>query len=130
MINGQKVLIDAAVAEKVPRFMPSDYTLDYRKLALGELPSKDPMMYVRDYLKDKPVKGIHLMIGAFFETFWQYLGLWDPQAYELKYWGTGEEKWDFTTYSTCAQYMAATSLDSEASGYLNCESGASACQSR
>ena len=47
MINGQKLLIDAAVAEKVPRIMVSDYTLDYRKLERGQLPSKDPIIRTR-----------------------------------------------------------------------------------
>ena len=46
MTDGQKVLIDACVAEAVPRYIASDYSLDYRNLELGDLPSKDPMIKI------------------------------------------------------------------------------------
>jgi nucleoside-diphosphate-sugar epimerase len=118
MINGQKLLIDAAVAEKVPRFVASDYTLDYRKLELGQLPNKDAMIHVKRYLDDQPIEGVHIMIGAFVETFWSFLQVFDGQNYALKYWGSGDEKWDLTTYGTSAQYMAAVSLDPTATGFL------------
>lgn len=121
MIDGQKLLIDACVAEKVERYMASDYTLDYLKLQMGELPSKDPMMHVMRYLEGRPIKGIHVMIGAFIEVFWHYLGMWDAKSYELKYWGSGDEKWDFTTYDNTAQWMAAVALDPGAEGVLKCE---------
>lgn len=121
MLEGQKLLIDVATAEKVPRFMASDYSLDYRKLELGQLPSKDPMLQVRDYLQGKSIEGIHIMIGCFIETFWQYLGVWDAKNYELSYWGEGSELWEFTTYGTAAEYMAAVALDPTASGFLKCK---------
>ena len=121
MLHGQRVLIDAAVAEKVARYMASDYTLDYRKLSLGQLPAKDPMIHVVNYLKGKTIKGIHVIIGVFTETFFQYVGLWDPKNYQLSKWGSGNP-WDLTTYGTAAQYMAAVALDPAASGFLKCES--------
>lgn len=92
MIEGQKILIDAAVAEKVSRFCASDFTLDYRKLELGQLPSKDPMLHIKKYLEEKPIEGVHILIGVFVETFWAYLGVFDPQKYALNIWGTGEEQ--------------------------------------
>jgi hypothetical protein len=122
MTNGQKVLIDACVAEGVPRYIASDYSLDYSKLELGDLPAKDPMIEVRAYLEEKPVTGVHVLIGCFTETFVQNLGVWNPKENLLEHWGTGNEVWDFTTYATCAEYVAAVALDPSAQGFLKCES--------
>ena len=121
MTNGQKVLIDACVAEEVPRYIASDYSLDYSKLQLGDLPAKDPMIEVRAYLEGKPVTGVHVLIGCFTQTFVQYLGVWNPEENLVKHWGTGDEVWDFTTYGTCAEYVAAVALDPSAHGFLKCQ---------
>ena len=122
MTNGQKVLIDACVAEAVPRYIASDYSLDYRSLKLGDLPAKDPMIEVRSYLEDKLVMGVHVLIGCFTETFVNYVGYLKLKDNQLSYWGTGDEKWDFTTYGTCAEYVAAVALDSGAQSILKCKS--------
>jgi hypothetical protein len=122
MTDGQKVLIDACVAEGVPRYIASDYSIDYSKLELGDLPAKDPMIEVRACLEGKSVKGVHVLIGCFMETFVNYLGVWNPKENLVKHWGTGDEVWEFTTYGTCAEYVAAVALDPSAQGFLKCES--------
>ncbi|KAI9875050.1 MAG: hypothetical protein M1830_008988 [Pleopsidium flavum] len=118
MIDGQKVLIDACIAEKVPRYIPSDYTLDYRPLQPTDIPSKEPMFRIIEYLEGKPIKGVHILIGAFVQTWWTFLGIWHPKEYKLNFWGTGDEKWEFSTYNNAAQYIAEVALDSSASGFL------------
>jgi hypothetical protein len=35
-IDAQKKLLDAAIAAGVPRFIPSDYSLDFTKFSYGE----------------------------------------------------------------------------------------------
>ena len=121
MLNGQKVLIDACVEEKVPRYVAADYTLDYRKLEYGDIPSKDIMKDIVVYLEDKPVKGVHIITGCLIEVFWHYLGMWDANEYELSYWATGDERWDFSTYANTAQYVTAAALDPTATGVMKCE---------
>ncbi|GKT82582.1 nmrA-like family protein [Colletotrichum tofieldiae] len=65
MIEGQKKLIDACEVEGVPRYIASDWALDYTKLEFGELFPKDPMKHVKAYLDNqKTVKGVHILIGA------------------------------------------------------------------
>ena len=122
MIDAQKVLIDACIAENVPRYIASDYTLDYTKIGALDIPSKEPMHRIVDYLQGKPVKGVHVMIGAFVETFWTFLGVWRPKEYSMIFWGDGTEKWDFTTYDNCAEYVAEVALDRSATGFLRCTS--------
>ena len=121
MISGQKVLIDACVAENVPRYIASDYTLDYSRIQPTDIPAKEPMFRVREYLEGKPVKGVHVYNGAFVETWLAYLGVWQPKEYKLRFWGTGDEKWEMSTYNSTARYVAEVALDESATGTLKCE---------
>ncbi len=121
MIEGQKVLIDACIAENVPRYIPSDYTLDYRPLQPKDIPSKEPMFRIVEYLEGKSIKVVHLLIGCFVQTWWTFLGIWHPEEYKLTFWGTGDDKWEFSTYNNAAQRVAEVALDSSATGFLKCE---------
>jgi hypothetical protein len=68
MVEGQKRLIDACETGGVPRYIASDWALDYTKLQFGELFPKDPMKHVKAYLETKKtVKGVHILNGGFME---------------------------------------------------------------
>jgi NAD(P)H-binding len=123
MIEGQKGLVDACEAECVPRYIASDYCFDFTKLAYNEHPAKDPMKIIKEYVESKPnVKGVHLLIGAFMNTFWsQYFGVWDPQSEMLSYWGSGKEKWESTSLWNAAKFVTAVALDTKAVGLQKCE---------
>ncbi|KAJ5635468.1 nmrA-like family protein [Penicillium longicatenatum] len=118
MTNGQKLLVDACDLEHVRRYIASDYCLDFTKLELGQHPAKDPMKLVKAYLETKKnVEGVHVLIGAFMETFWsRYFGIWDHETCTLNYYGNGNELWESTTYDTAAQYVAAVAKDQNAVG--------------
>jgi hypothetical protein len=124
MVDGQKALIDACEAEGVPRYVASDWCLDYTKLQLGELFPKDPMIHVKAYLDQKTsVQGVHILVGGFMDPqFSPLFGLWDPLTQTLRHWGTGDEIWEGTSYENAADFTAAVCVDKEASGVLRCES--------
>ncbi|KAM0417024.1 hypothetical protein ACHAPT_012990 [Fusarium lateritium] len=118
MIDGQKLLIDVSEAEGVPRFVASDYTIDYTKLEYGQLPAKDPMKRVHEYLQGKRIRGVHVLIGAFMDTFWSsWFGVFNPDEPSLSLWGTGDETWEFTSYQNAAEFVAALALDAGAVGF-------------
>ncbi|KAI1387925.1 nmrA-like family protein [Hypoxylon trugodes] len=118
MVNGQTTLIDACAAEGVPRYVASDWSIDYTKLELGQLFPKDPMIRVKAYLdaQDK-VKGVHVLVGMFMDmAFSQAFQVYDPASSTLKYWGTGDEIWEATTYRNAAEFTAAVVADKDAVG--------------
>ncbi len=123
MVDGQKALIDACEAEGVPRYVASDWSLDYTKLALGELFPKDPMIHIKAYLDEKPtVKGVHILVGGFMDPqFSPLFGLWHPDTETLRFWGSGDEIWEGSTYENAADFTAAVCLDKDASGLIKCE---------
>jgi hypothetical protein len=124
MEAGQRLLIDACEAEHVPRYIASDYTLDYRKLEYGDLPAKDAMKSVMEYAETKDgVKGVHVLIGVLMETWWsEPFGVWNAKGKEFRFWGTGEEKWECTTYGNAAEWVAGVAMDREAVGVMKCMS--------
>ncbi|KAL5366595.1 hypothetical protein BJX96DRAFT_161209 [Aspergillus floccosus] len=118
MTDGQKLLVDACELEQVPRYIASDYCLDFTKLEYGQHPAKDPMKHVKAHLDSKEhVKGVHVLIGAFMETFWSgYFGVWHPEECKLSFYRNGDEIWESTTYETAAEYVAAVARDPKAIG--------------
>jgi len=123
MVDGQKLLIDASIAENVPRFIAGDWSLDYRSLKLGDLPSKDPMIKVAQYLREKEqyeqIQGVHVLCGVFVEILTSAYGGWMNAAKdEITYFGSGDEEYDMTTMVDAAAFTAQVAMDSGATGYL------------
>ncbi|KAK0726155.1 hypothetical protein B0H67DRAFT_642472 [Lasiosphaeris hirsuta] len=118
MVDGQKALIDACEAEAVPRYIASDWALDYDKLALGVLFPKDAMKHVRAYLGTKEkVASVHILVGAFMDPmFSPIFEVLDPATNTLRYWGEGVEVWEATSYDKAAEYTAAVAVDRTAVG--------------
>lgn len=118
MIEGQKRLIDACIDENVPRCVASDWSMDFRRLQLGQHPLKDPMKYVQACPEEKEAsKAVHILNACFLEAPWG--GLWNAQSSKLQFWGTGEEKWELTSYDNAAQFTAMVVMDLEAIGWFS-----------
>lgn len=122
MVEGQKALIDACEEVGVPRYVASDWALDYTKLKLGELFPKDPMIHVKAYLDTKEkVKGVHILIGGFIEPVLSpFFNILDPQTHTFRYWGEGDEYMEGTTYDNAAEFTVAVIRDVEATGVVRC----------
>ncbi|KIW95578.1 uncharacterized protein Z519_04163 [Cladophialophora bantiana CBS 173.52] len=120
MIDGQKLLIDIAEEQSVPRYVASDWSTDWTKLEMGALFSKEPCQRIKAYLDTKTaIKGVHILVGGFTDViFAPFFGIYDPKSFTFSYWGTGDEKWECTTYANSAEYTAAVCLDQSAAGVL------------
>ncbi|KAH8649557.1 hypothetical protein BGZ61DRAFT_546897 [Ilyonectria robusta] len=70
-----------------------------------------------EYLGTKTIKGVHVLIGVFMETFWsRFFGAWNPDSATFSYWGSGDETWESTTYANASEFVAAVALDEGAVG--------------
>lgn len=124
MVEGQKTLIDACIAEKVPRYIASDWSLDFRGLKLGDHPAKDPMKHITQYLEEKEkeglIVGVHVLNGVFMEVFWApFVGFVNVAEDKFTAYGTGDEPIEMTTYEDAANFTAEVALDNNATGFLN-----------
>jgi hypothetical protein len=121
MVDLQKLLIDVCVEEKVPRYMASDWTIELTALEHNEYRKKEPMLQIIDYLEKVDIKPVHILNGIFVDTlFSDFHYFWDPREKKVRYYGTGDEVWEMSTYESTAEYTAAVALDPDAHGFLRC----------
>lgn len=105
-VPGQKNLIDAAKQQGVKRFIPSDYSMDYRKLDYGDNDNLDMRKQVLEYLQHSGLEYTLVLNGAFMDII-AYMPLFDLEHQIFQYWGDGEMPLDFTTTDDTAKYVAA-----------------------
>jgi uncharacterized protein YbjT (DUF2867 family) len=104
-VPGQKNLIDAAKQQGVKRFIPSDYSVDYRKLDYGDNDNLDKRKEVLEYLQGSGLAYTLVLNGAFME-FITHMPLFDLEHQTFHYWGDGEMPMDLTTTDDTAKYVA------------------------
>lgn len=106
-VPGQKNLIDAAKAQGVKRFIPSDYSVDYRKLDYGDNDNLDKRKEVFSYLQQSGLEYTLILNGAFMDNVGTpYMPQFDFDNNTFEYWGDGETPLDFTTTDDTAKYVA------------------------
>ena len=104
-VPGQKNLIDAAKQQGVKRFIPSDYSADYRGLDYGDNDNLDKRKEVLDYLQRSGLEYTLVLNGTFMDSI-AYMPLFDLEHQTFQYWGDGEMPMNFTTTDDTAKYVA------------------------
>ena len=110
-VPGQKNLIDAAKQQGVKRFIPSDYSADYRGLNYGDNDNLDKRKEVLEYLQQSGLDYTLVLNGAFMDSI-VYMPLFDLEHQTFQYWGDGEMPMNFTTTDDTAKYVAEAVSDS------------------
>ena len=122
LVDAQSSLLEGAIAAGVPRFIPSDYAIDFSKLRPGENRNLDLHREFFDRLRGKPIVATSVLNGAFAETLTYGTPLLDRKGKRVTYWGDAEQPMDFTTMDDTARFTAAAALDASAPQKL-CISG-------
>ncbi len=119
MIDAQGALLDAAVEARVPRFIPSDYAMDFTKIAPGLNRNFDLHRDFRERLLRAPIRSTAVLNGAFMNLLTGEAPLILFKINRVLYWGeNAEQKLDFTTMDDTAAYTAEVALDPEAPSIL------------
>jgi nucleoside-diphosphate-sugar epimerase len=118
VIDSQKVLLDAAIAAGVPRFIPSDYSLDFTKFSYGENRNLDLRREFHEYLDKCPIASTSIFNGAFMEMLLDEMPLIVFKKKLVIYWGNADYKWGFTTMDNTAAYTAHVAIDDNSPRYL------------
>jgi hypothetical protein len=113
VIDAQKILLDASIAASIPRFICSDYSLDFTKFSDGENRNLDLRRDFHEYL-DKT----SILKGAFTELLTGEIPMIFFKQKMILYWGSSNYKWGFTTMDNTAEYTAKVALDTESPRYL------------
>ncbi len=118
VIDAQKVLLNAAIAAGVPRFIPSDYSLDFTKFSYGENRNLDLRREFHEYLDKTSISATSIFNGAFAELLTNEMPLILFKQKIILYWGNSDYRWGFTTMDNTAEFTAKVALDSSTPRYL------------
>lgn len=118
VIDAQKILLDAAISANVPRFIPSDYSLDFTKFSHGENRNLDLRREFHEYLDKTSISATSIFNGAFMELLTNEMPLIFLKQKLILYWGNADYKWGFTTMDNTAGYTANVALDKSSPKYL------------
>jgi uncharacterized protein YbjT (DUF2867 family) len=118
IITTQKKLLDGAVMAGVPHFIPSDFSIDFTNLAIGQNRNLDFRREFHQYLDEAPIASTTIFNGPFMDLLTgQMPMILDKQKWIL-YWGNPDQSIDFTTMDDTAKYTANVALDDTAPQFL------------
>lgn len=118
VIDTQKVLLDAAVAANVPRFIPSDFSLDFTNLKPGENRNLDLRREFHEYLDKSPIAATTIFIGPFMDLLTGQMPMILFGQKRVLYWGNANQPMDFTTMDDTAAFTANVALDEVSPRFL------------
>jgi nucleoside-diphosphate-sugar epimerase len=118
IVGVQARLLEAAVRAGVPRFIPSDFSLDFTKLPPGENRNFDLRREFHRHLEQAAISATSVFNGAFAELLVGPMPLILFRYRLVLYWGDPDQPLDFTTAEDTAVFTACAALDPHAPRYL------------
>lgn len=114
ILETQGRLLDATVAAGVPRFIPSDFSLDFTRTRPGDNRNLDLRRHFMDRVDRTPIRATSILNGAFADLLTGEAPIVLQRPRRILYWGDADQPLDFTAKDDVARYTAAAALDSEA----------------
>ena len=114
ILDAQGRLLDAAVAAGVPRFVPSDFSLDFTRTPPGGNRNLDLRRSFMQRVDRAPVRATSILNGAFADLLTGDAPIVLHRLRRVLYWGSPDQPFDVTTKDDVAAYTAAVALDPEA----------------
>jgi nucleoside-diphosphate-sugar epimerase len=111
VMHRQGVLLDAAVAAGVARFIPSDFAADFTKTKPGLNRNFDLRRTFMARADQAPIKVTSILNGAFMDMLGAEMPIIQPGIHRVLYWHDADQLLDFTTKNNVAEYTARAALD-------------------
>jgi nucleoside-diphosphate-sugar epimerase len=118
IVETQSVLLDAAIRADVPRFIPSDYSIDFTKFPPGENRNLDLRRDFHTRLDKTSISATTIFSGAFAEMLTGQMPLILFKLKRVLYWGEADQRMDFTTMNDTAAFTASAALDPSTPRFL------------
>jgi nucleoside-diphosphate-sugar epimerase len=111
IVDTQSVLLEAAIDAGVPRFIPSDFSSDFRSMPRGENRNFDLRRDFHERLDVARIQSTAIFNGAFAEILTYNIPLLDYEKKMVGYWQDPDWPIDFTSMDDTAAFTAAAALD-------------------
>ena len=118
IVETQTVLLDAAIKAGVPRFIPSDYSIDFTKFPPGENRNLDLRREFHRRLDKTSISATSIFNGAFADMLTGQMSLILFKLKRVLYWGDADQRMDFTTMDDTAAFTASAALDPSTPRFL------------
>ncbi len=118
IVEIQTVLLDAAITAGVPRFIPSDYSIDFTKFPPGENRNLDLRRDFHKRLDMTSIAATTIFNGAFADMLTGQMPLILFRLKRVLYWGNADQRMDFTTMDDTAAFTASATLDPSTPRFL------------
>lgn len=119
IVGTQNSLLEGAIAAGVKRFIPSDFSTDYRPLIPGENRNFDLRREFYEKISSAPIQTTHIFNGAFAEILNYSIPVFDFKTKSVGYWEDSNWKMDFTAMDDAATFTSAVALDPSAPNVLH-----------
>ena len=114
IVDAQRALLRAAVAAGVPRFVPSDYSADYRRISPGSNRNFELRRELAAEVDAAPVRATSVLNGMFAELLLDDAPMILFGRRRVLFWSSADQVLDFTTKDDVARATALTALDDDA----------------
>jgi uncharacterized protein YbjT (DUF2867 family) len=114
IVDAQRALLAASVAVGVPRFIPSDYSSDYRSITPG---SNRNFELRREFAADvdaAPIRATSILNGAFADMLTGTAPMISFTRHKVMFWSSADQVLDFTTKDDVARVVALVAIDDDA----------------
>ncbi|MBD1392945.1 NmrA family NAD(P)-binding protein [Mucilaginibacter glaciei] len=119
IVDMQTKILNAAVAAGVPRFIPSDFSTDFKGIPMGENRNFDLRKEFQEILDKSSIQATSIFNGAFADVLRYNTPLFNVKEKTIAYYDDKADwKIDFTTMDDTAAFTAMTALDHFAPRYL------------
>jgi nucleoside-diphosphate-sugar epimerase len=118
IVETQTILLDAAIEADVPRFIPSDYSIDFTKFPPGENRNLDLRRDFHKRLDTISISATTIFNGAFADMLTGPMPLILFKLKRVLYWGDADQRMDFTTVDDTAAFTASAALDPSTPRFL------------
>lgn len=114
VIDTQQSLLDAAVAEGVARFIPSDFSLDFTKTIRGNNRNLDLRRRFMATLDAAPIRATSVLNGGFIDLLAGQAPIIAAGIRRVIHFGDAQQQLDFTSKDDVATFTAAAAMDDTA----------------
>ncbi|MBZ5515003.1 MAG: NmrA family NAD(P)-binding protein [Acidobacteriia bacterium] len=118
IVETQTILLEAAIRAGVPRFIPSDFSIDFTKFPPGENRNLDLRRDFHQRLDKASIRATTIFNGAFAEMLTGQMPLILFKLKRVLYWGDADQHMDFTTIDDTAAFTATAALDPSTPRFL------------
>jgi uncharacterized protein YbjT (DUF2867 family) len=118
IVEAQTLLLQAALQARVPRFIPSDFSIDFTKFPPGENRNLDLRREFHKRLANSSISATTIFNGAFCEMLTGQMPLILFKLRRVVYWGNADQRMDFTSIDDTAAFTASAALDPLAPRFL------------